>query len=141
VGSANVKLVRSIFAAWERGDFASVEWAHAEIEFAIADGPAPGSWRGLAGMAAGFRDYVSTWAEYRVEAEDYYELDDGRVVAFLRLGGRGKTSGLDLDQMQTRAANVFEVRNGKVTRLTLYFERDRALGDLGLGPAAGLRRS
>jgi ketosteroid isomerase-like protein len=27
----NVEIVRSIFAAWERGDYSSVEWAHPEI--------------------------------------------------------------------------------------------------------------
>jgi hypothetical protein len=36
--SANLDLVRSIFAAWERGDFGSVEWAHPVIE---ATHPAP----------------------------------------------------------------------------------------------------
>ena len=34
----NVEIVRSIFAAWERGDLGSAEWAHPEIEFVIADG-------------------------------------------------------------------------------------------------------
>jgi hypothetical protein len=40
--SANVDLVRSILAAWGRGDYISSEWIHPEIEFVSADGPEPG---------------------------------------------------------------------------------------------------
>jgi hypothetical protein len=46
MASVNVELVRSIFAARERGDFSSAEWAHPEIEYVVLDGPSPGSWRG-----------------------------------------------------------------------------------------------
>jgi hypothetical protein len=76
--SENLDLVRSIYADWECGDWSSVEWADADIEYVRADGPAPGRWRGLAGMEDGFRDYLSAWEGYRFEADEYHE-GSGRV--------------------------------------------------------------
>jgi hypothetical protein len=43
-------------AGWECGDFSSADWADQEIEYAIAEGPAPGHWRGLTEMAVGVRE-------------------------------------------------------------------------------------
>jgi ketosteroid isomerase-like protein len=130
--SENLDLVRSIYAAWERGDFSSAEWAHAEIEYVWADGPAPGSWTGLAGMASAARGIFNAWEDYRVEAEEYRELIGDRVLVFTRMSGRGKASGLELEQMRTTGATVFDLRGGKVTRHVYYWNRDRALADLGL---------
>jgi ketosteroid isomerase-like protein len=132
--SANLDLVRSIYAATERGDYSSTAWAHPEPEFVIVDGPTPGSWKGIAAMAAGWREYLSAWEEFHSVTDEYRELDDERVLVFVGASGRGKASRLDVGQLQARGASLFHVRDGKVTRLVLYFDRDRALADLGLAP-------
>jgi ketosteroid isomerase-like protein len=134
MASANVELVRSIFAAWARGDYSSTEWADAEIEFLTPDGPTPGNTKGLAEMAQRTRDRLGAWEDIRMEAKEYRELDGERVLASFLLRGRGKTSGLDLDQIGAESASVFHIHDGKVTRLDLYWDRDRALADLGLAP-------
>jgi ketosteroid isomerase-like protein len=139
VTQKNVDLVRSIYAALERGDFGSAEWAHPEIEFVIADGPDPGSWTGLADMAEAVRSRLSLWKEYSLEADEYRELDNERVLVLVRRSGRGKTSGLELGQIGTKGAQLFHVRGGKVTRYVTWADSERALADLGLAPEAGDR--
>jgi hypothetical protein len=59
--SSNLDLLRSIYTAWERGDYGDTRWAHPEIEFGFADGPAPGAWTGLAAMAEAWRDTLGAW--------------------------------------------------------------------------------
>ncbi len=132
--SENLQLVHSILAEWERGNFRSVDWAHPRIEYAIADEPGSQLARGVAAMTRTWREFLTVWDDYRVEAHDYRELDDERVLVALRAQGRGKTSGLDISAAGggRGSANVFQMRGGKVTKLISYFDRDRALADVGL---------
>ena len=51
--------------------------------------------------------------------------------------GRGRTSGLEVGQIGSRAATLFQILDGRVVKLVLYWDRDRALADLGLAPGAG----
>jgi ketosteroid isomerase-like protein len=132
VASANVDLVQSLFAAWERGDYSSVEWAHPDIEWVRADGFSPGSWSGLDGMVAGWRGWLNAWEDFRMKAQEYRELDPERILVLVQYSGRGKTSGLDLGKMEAKGAALFHVRDRKVATFALYLDRARALADLGL---------
>ncbi|TMK97608.1 MAG: nuclear transport factor 2 family protein [Actinobacteria bacterium] len=134
--SVNVDLVRSIYAAWERGDFSSADWADPEIEYVVADGTEPGVWKGIPAMSATWRETLRVWEDVHTEVDEYRELDDERVFALLSWSGRGRTSGFDLADVPWRGANVVHIRDGKVTRLVLYWDRERALADLGLDSEA-----
>jgi len=129
---SNLDLVRSLYAEWERGDFSSRAWAHPEFELVWSDGPSPGTWSGLAGVEAGWRDFLGAWDDYRVRAEDYLMADDERVLVLVRFTARGKTSGVEVGESGARGANLFHIRDGLVRRLVLYWDRDRALAELGI---------
>jgi ketosteroid isomerase-like protein len=129
--SENLDLVRSICDAWERGDYRSADWAHPEIEFVIPDGPTAGRWTGVPAMAESTRDYLGAWEDVRFLVDEYRELDGERVLALFHQSGRGRASGLDLGKVGTKRAGIFHIHDGKVTGLFLYWNRDRALVDLG----------
>ena len=130
--SENLDLVRSIYADWERGDFSSTEWADPAIEFVVADGPSPGRWTGLAGLRDGWRDFLNAWEEYRTSVDEYRELGGERVLGLAHFSARGKASSMEIDERLTRAAILFHLHGGKVSRLVVYLDRDRAFADLGL---------
>jgi len=128
--SENLDFVRSIYADWERGDFSRADWADPEIEYSLVGDLDEGTVRGLAGMAQVWGRWLSAWDNVHVETEACREVDDGCILVLATIIGRGKTSGLE--QTHVKAAVVFHVRHGKVTTLAQYWDRDRALADLGL---------
>jgi ketosteroid isomerase-like protein len=132
MASANLDLVRSIYAAWERGDFRSADWAHPEIELVTVGGPEPGTWKGLAGVAEFTRDFLAAWSDIHLVADEYREVDEERVVVLLHYSGSGTTSGLDLTEVGSAHANIFHIWDGKVTKYVVYWEYERAFADLGL---------
>lgn len=129
-----MELVRSLHRDhFERGEFfAHAEWAHPEIECVMVDGPTPDSGNGLAGMARVWRDFLAAYDDFLVTVEEYREIGAQRVLVLLRFSGRGRTSGLEIANMSTRNAAVYEIEGGLVRRLALYWDRERAFADLGV---------
>lgn len=132
--SENLELVRSVFRGWERGDFAAAEWAAPEFEYVFADGPLRGSSRGLAGIAKAWSDFLAVSEGYRHEATEYRELDGERVLVFVHRTERAVSSRRlsRLLPAQADSAGVFHLGGGKVRKLVIYWDRERALADLGL---------
>ena len=89
----------------------------------------PGIYKGHKGVEKFFRQQEEAWEEApQMEAEDLIDAGD-RVVALVRVHGRGKRSGVAVD---ARIAQVWTIRNGKATELEYYGDRAEALEDLGL---------
>jgi len=67
--------------------------------------------------------WLSEWEDWRAEAEEYLEMG-GYVVVLARFRGRGKGSGVEIQQ---EGAHVFKLRDGKVIRLEIFATRKRAI--------------
>jgi ketosteroid isomerase-like protein len=129
MASANLELVRSLYAAWERGDWTSVEWADPEIEF-VMEGeffPDPGTYRGVEEMRSGWSRWLSAWDGFRASEPELIDQGD-RVVALHTIHARGRSSGVEVEWP---VANVFTFRAGKVVRLDLL-TRELGLKEAGI---------
>src|SRR5947207_8849547 len=129
--SENLDLVRSIYADLERGDSSRwVEFAGPEIQAVNVEGLMPVRSTGVGAAEARLRDFMAASEDFHIEVEEYRELDDERVLVFMRRSGRGKASGVELQG--PRGADLVHVCNGRITKLIWCWHRDRALADLGL---------
>jgi ketosteroid isomerase-like protein len=130
MASANVELVRSIVADWERGDFSASDWMDPEIEYTIVGGLESGRSEGLASATRRWGDWLSAWEDVRLDTEECRELDDDRVLVLCTVSGRGRASGAELSQTYAKGAVLFHIRGGEVIRLVQYWDRERAFADL-----------
>jgi ketosteroid isomerase-like protein len=121
-----ISLVRGFAdAITERDLEGALELCHPEIEFfSLLAQLEARPFRGFAGIRRYFQDIDATWDEWRVEVEQLRSAPDGRVAIVMSTHMRGKGSGLPFAQ---RVANVWEFKDEKLWRATMYRDPAEAL--------------
>jgi ketosteroid isomerase-like protein len=123
----NVDIVRAVLADWERGEYASTDWADPDIELA---GALDRDTRGIEKVGRRWREFLSMWERFATVPERFIDLGDDRVLVLVRFQGRGRASGVPMADFT--GGQLFTLRNGKVKRLALYSTRTEALEAVGL---------
>lgn len=126
---ADMELLRRIYGEWAQGRFWDVSYYDPEIEFVLgADLPDPGTYTGLTGLEAGFRNWLESWRTLRFELEELYPAGESILAAF-HMTGVGKASGAETD---VHGAHVWTMRDGRAVRIEVYMNRPEAFEAAGL---------
>jgi len=88
----------------------------------------PGVYEGAEGMETLVREIRDDWEDFRETTEQIVEVGD-RVIVLQTISGRGRTSGLEVQQS---GALIFSLENGRVRMVEVYGNRDEALHAVGL---------
>ena len=124
----NVEVVRGCLDAWSRGDFEKSLSYGAEDAVWQSQGVDGTVYHGPAGVNRAMEEWVGTFSEYWVESDELIDAGD-RVVFLFREGGRGKTSGVPVEE---DGAAVFTIEHGRIARVQFYDDPAEALEVCGL---------
>jgi ketosteroid isomerase-like protein len=131
--SENVEVARRGYEAFNRGDIdGALESMHPEIEWQtyIVPGPGGGTYHGRDGVRQLWSDARGIFGEFRNEPERFIEVPPDRVVAFVRICGVGRESGVPVE---ARIAHVLTIKDGLAFRVQSFEDREEALQHVGLG--------
>jgi len=120
------ELARAGFEAFNRGDIETVMGLlDPEVEIhSVAEVGEEGTYHGHEGYLEWTSIWLDAWDEFTVELTEIEEVDESNVLIHSRQRGRGKGSGLEVEQY---GVYLFTIRNGLATRLHLYADRESAL--------------
>jgi uncharacterized protein len=119
--TANLELVRRTYEGSSEENGRNLLAALSfDVEWTEAEGfPYAGTYVGVAALMAGvFRRLATEWIGYRADVHTYL-ADGDRVAAFGIYSGTYKATG---KSMTAAFAHLYEVKDGKIARMTQYVD-------------------
>jgi ketosteroid isomerase-like protein len=132
VSQENVEIGRRMLQAFaDGGPEAMAEFWDPEIDWRAAEGAIDdvGEMHGPVAVRRYIQDWIETFDDVSVVAEELRDVGHDRVLTVLRMKGRAKLSGI---ATELRYALVSTVRDGKVVRVREYLSVEDALKAVGL---------
>src|ERR1700683_3601118 len=81
-----------------------------------------GVYEGIDGIRRFFTDIEEAAPDFRIELDGAEEVDSKRVIAFMRTGSTGRTSGIRMTA--STQANVYDLLDGKISHIRIFFDRN-----------------
>ena len=121
----NVDAVRRVIDAWNTRRGPENEF-HSAVELGGPDIPVV--FHGYDGLRRFYDDMLSVWDSFHITPDEFIDGGDD-VVVLARWRGRGRASGIEVDQP---IAYVFTVQQGKIARIWIFQDLGQALQAVGL---------
>jgi ketosteroid isomerase-like protein len=126
----NVERVRRGFEAFRRGEWELfLRDVDPDIEFVELPAFGTKTYHGHEGLTAAVKWWSSQWDDFHTELTQLIDANDDQVVHVVRNHGRGKTSGVDV---QEEVAFLTTFRDGRATRIEMFRSASEALQNVGL---------
>jgi ketosteroid isomerase-like protein len=127
----NVRLVERAIAAINARDIEDYRACCTEdVKLETPMAPIGGVYEGIDGIRRFLTDIEDAVPDWRMELDRVEEVDSKRVLASLRNSSTGRASGVPMAWPQT---NVYDLIDGKISRIRIFLDRDEALKALGPG--------
>jgi len=130
--SKDLETLEAVMDEWSRGRFWHAD-AYADDVVFVVSGPDAAEYHGIDQLTTAWRDFLSAWNDFHIETERVVRGREGVYALLIRLLARGKGSGIDTD---AEVANVVQMRDGRIARLEMFWDRAAALRAAGVKDAA-----
>src|SRR6202011_2434301 len=111
----NVEVVRRLVAAFQRAEpDQALGYLDPNVEFDARTRPDGKVWHGPEGVRRALADWMDEWDAYEMEVERYVDAGADKVLLLWRERGRGRASGMPLEQ---EGAVVVTLRDGRVSHM------------------------
>jgi ketosteroid isomerase-like protein len=104
-----------------------------DVVYDASERPDGKLWRGHEGVRRAMTEWGEVWDEWEIATEGYLDADGDKVLILWRERGRGKGSGVRLEQS---GANLVTVDSGRIVHIRMYVNRTEALEAAGVQESA-----
>src|SRR5215213_3917575 len=120
-----IEIVRKAYEAFKNGDAeALIAVADPEIEFGTSAAAPGGTYRGHPGIRRYMKEIEGAFGDrWDAEIERVADAGAGRVILIARVFGEGKAG----EALELHVGHVWELRDGKLLRGTVYVDPQQAL--------------
>ena len=126
----NVEMVERAIAAINARDIRGyLACCTDDVELRTPMAALGGVYQGAVGIERFFGDIEDAGPDFRIEVDGVQAIGGDRVLVVMRASSTGRVSGIPVT---SDSNNIYDIIDGKISRIRIFLDRDEALKAVGL---------